>query len=200
MLKVGLTGGIGAGKSTVGRMFGELGCRVIDSDLITRRLFEAGDPVNRAVAATFGPSVVAFDGSIDRRVLGELVFKSPELRQQLNDLVHPAINQRQADWLARIAGEDPHSIGIVEAALIIEVGTYKNYDKIIVVKCAPDVQRKRLRDRTGLTPQQIESRIASQMPLEEKLKVADFVIDNSDDPGTTRQQVQEVYRQLRPLA
>jgi dephospho-CoA kinase len=200
MLKVGLTGGIGAGKSTVGRMFGELGCRVIDSDLITRKLFAAGDPVNQAVAAAFGPSVVAFDGSIDRRVLGELVFKNPELRQQLNSLVHPAINQRQADWLAKIAAEDPHSIGIVEAALIIEVGNHKNYDKIIVVKCAPDVQRKRLRERSGLTPQQIESRIASQMPLEEKLKVADFVIDNSADPGTTRQQVQEVYRQLRPLA
>ena len=116
MLKVGLTGGIAAGKSTVGRMFGELGCRVIDSDLITRKLFAAGDPVNQAVAATFGPSVVAFDGSIDRRVLGELVFKNPELRQQLNNLVHPAINQRQADWLAKIAAEDPHSIGIADIA------------------------------------------------------------------------------------
>lgn len=200
MLKVGLTGGIGAGKSAVGRMFGELGCRVIDSDLITRKLFASGDPVNQAVAAAFGPSVVAFDGAIDRRVLGELVFNKPELRLQLNNLVHPAIKQRQADWLARLAAEDPHTIGIVEAALMIEVGTYKDYDKVIVVKCSPDVQRKRLRERSGLTPQQIESRIASQMPLQEKVKVADFVIDNSEDPGTTRQQVQEVYRQLRPLA
>ena len=200
MLKVGLTGGIAAGKSTVGRMFGELGCRVIDSDLITRKLFAPGDPVNQAVATAFGPSVVAFDGAIDRRVLGELVFNKPELRQQLNSLVHPAIKQRQADWLTKLAAEDPHSIGIVEAALMVEVGTYKEYDKLIVVKCSPDVQRKRLRERSGLTPEQIESRIASQMPIEEKTKVADFVIDNSADPGTTRQQVQEVYRQLRPLA
>lgn len=200
MLKVGLTGGIASGKSTVGRMFGELGCRVIDSDLITRKLFEPGDPVNQAVAAAFGPSVVASNGSIDRRVLGELVFNKPELRQQLNDLVHPAIKQRQADWLARLNAEDSHAIGIVEAALMIEVGTYKEYDKLIVVKCSPDVQRKRLRERSGLSPQQIESRIASQMPMEEKIKVADFVIDNSGDPGTTRQQVQEVYRQLRALA
>jgi dephospho-CoA kinase len=200
MLKVGLTGGIASGKTTVGRMFGELGCRVIDSDLITRKLFEPGDPVNHAVAAAFGPSVVASNGSIDRRVLGELVFNKPELRQQLNDLVHPAIKQRQADWLARLQAEDSHAIGIVEAALMIEVGTYKEYDKLIVVKCSLDVQRKRLRERSGLSPQQIESRIASQMPMEEKIKVADFVIDNSGDPGTTRQQVQEVYRQLRALA
>jgi dephospho-CoA kinase len=200
MLRVGLTGGIASGKSTVGRMFGELGCRVIDSDLITRRLFEPGDPVNKAVAAVFGPSVVGFDGSIDRRTLGELVFKNPELRQQLNNIVHPAIKERQAEWLAKLAAEDPHSIGIVEAALIIEVGNHKNYDKIIVVSCTPEVQRKRLRERSGLTPEQIESRIASQMPLEEKMKVADFVIDNSEDPGTTRRQVQDVYRLLRPLA
>ena len=200
MLKVGLTGGIASGKSTVGRMFGELGCRVIDSDLITRKLFEVGDPVNAGVAAAFGSSVVVSDGGIDRRILGELIFKNPELRQKLNSLVHPAIKKRQADWLARLAVEDSHSIGIVEAALMIEVGTYKDYDKVIVVKCSPDVQRKRLRERSGLTPEQIESRIASQMPIEEKLKVADFVIDNSADPGTTRQQVQEVYRQLRPLA
>jgi dephospho-CoA kinase len=200
MLKVGLTGGIASGKSTVGRMFGELGCRVIDSDLITRRLFEPGHPVNHAVAAAFGPSVVASDGSIDRRVLGEVVFRNPELRQQLNNLVHPAINQRQGEWLEKLAAEDPHSIGIVEAALIIEVGNHKNYDKIIVVSCTPEVQRKRLRERSGLTPEQIESRISSQMPLEEKMKVADFVIDNSEDPGTTRRQVQDVYRQLRPLA
>jgi dephospho-CoA kinase len=200
MLKVGLTGGIASGKTTVGRMFGELGCRVIDSDLITRKLFQPGDPVNRAVAATFGPSVVAFDGSIDRRVLGELVFNKPELRQQLNDLVHPAIKQRQADWLARLQAEDSHAIGIVEAALMIEVGTYKEYDKLVVVKCSLEVQRKRLRERSGLSPQQIESRIASQMPMEEKIKVADFVIDNSGDPGTTRQQVQEAYRLLRALA
>jgi dephospho-CoA kinase len=200
MLKVGLTGGIASGKTTVGRMFGELGCRVIDSDLITRKLFEPGDPVNLAVAAAFGPSVVASNGSIDRRVLGELAFNKPELRQQLNDLVHPAIKQRQADWLTRLQAEDSHAIGIVEAALMIEVGTYKEYDKVIVVKCSLDVQRKRLRERSGLSPQQIESRIASQMPMEEKIKVADFVIDNSGDPGTTRQQVQEVYRQLRALA
>jgi len=200
MLRVGLTGGIASGKSTVGRMLGELGCRVIDSDRITRQLFEAGSPVNAAVAEAFGPRVVASDGTIDRKILGELVFENTELRQKLNSIVHPAINQRQSEFLAHAAAEDSHAIGIVEAALIVEVGTYKNYDKVIVVTCSPKIQRERLRERSGLTPQQIETRIASQMPLEEKIKVADFVIDNSGDIGKTRQQVEEVYRQLRAIA
>jgi len=200
MLRVGLTGGIASGKSTVGRMLGELGCRVIDSDRITRQLFEAGSAVNTAVAEAFGPRVVASDGSIDRKILGELVFENTELRQKLNSIVHPAINQRQSEFLAQAAAEDSHAIGIVEAALIVEVGTYKNYDKVIVVTCSPKIQRERLRERSGLTPQQIETRIASQMPLEEKIKVADFVIDNSGDIGKTRQQVDEVYRQLRAIA
>jgi len=200
MLRVGLTGGIASGKSTVGRMLGELGCRVIDSDRITRQLFEAGSPVNAAVAEAFGPRVVASDGSIDRKILGELVFENTELRQKLNSIVHPAINQRQSEFLAQAAAEDSHAIGIVEAALIVEVGTYKNYDKVIVVTCSPKIQRERLRERSGLTPQQIETRIASQMPLEEKIKVADFVIDNSGDIGKTRQQVEEVYLQLRAIA
>ena len=200
MLRVGLTGGMASGKSTVGRMLGELGCRVIDSDRITRQLFEAGSPVNAAVAEAFGPRVVASDGTIDRKILGELVFENTELRQKLNSIVHPAINQRQSEFLAQAAAEDSHAIGIVEAALIVEVGTYKNYDKVIVVTCSPKIQRERLRERSGLTPQQIETRIASQIPLEEKIKVADFVIDNSGDIGKTRQQVEEVYRQLRAIA
>jgi dephospho-CoA kinase len=200
MLRIGLTGGIASGKSTVGRMFRELGCKVIDSDRITRQLFAVGNPVNAVVAEAFGPRVVASDGSIDRKILGELVFENADLRQKLNSIVHPAINQRQAEFLAQAAVEDSHAIGIVEAALIVEVGTYKNYDKIIVVTCPPKIQRERLRDRSGLTSEQIETRIASQMPLEEKIKVADFVIDNSGDIGRTRQKVDEVYRQLRAIA
>jgi dephospho-CoA kinase len=200
MLTVGLTGGIASGKTAVGRMLSALGCRVIESDAITRRLFEPGDSVNRAVAEAFGPGVVAPDGSIDRQILGELVFNNSELRQKLNSLVHPAIKERQAEFLAAVAAEDSRAIGIVEAALMIEVGTYKNYDKVIVVKCSPEVQRRRLRERSQLTDEQIEARIGSQMPMEEKVKYADFVIDNSGDLGSTRQQVQDVYRKLRALA
>jgi len=200
MLRVGLTGGIGTGKSRVGRMFSELGCRVIESDLLTRRLFAPGDPVTRAVVEAFGLRVLANDGSINREVLGEIVFKNAELRQKLNSLVHPAIKQRQSDFLNAVASEDPHGIGIVEAALMIEVGTYKDYDKIVVVKCSPEVQRRRIKERSALSDAQIDQRIASQMPMDEKVKFADFVIDNSGDIGNTRRQVEEVHRQLRAIA
>ena len=200
MLKVGLTGGIASGKSTVARMFEELGCRVLDADSITRELFQAGNVVNRAVAAAFGAQVLASDGSIDRTVLGEMVFNNTALRQKLNSLVHPAIKQRQTEFLAQIETEDPHAIGIVEAALMIEVGTYRDYDKLIVVTCSPEVQRERLRERSRLTAEQIESRIASQMPMEDKVKFADFVIENSGDLRATRRQVEAVCGKLRAMA
>jgi len=200
MLKVGLTGGIGTGKSRVGRMFSELGCRVIESDLLTRRLFTPGDPVNKAVAEAFGPRVVASDGSINREVLGEIIFKNAELRQKLNSLVHPAIKQRQLDFLNSVGAEDPHGIGIVEAALMIEVGTYKDYDKVVVVKCSPEVQRRRIKERSPLSDAQIDARIASQMPMDEKVKYADYVVDNSGDIGSTRRQVEDIHRQMRAIA
>ena len=196
MLRVGLTGGIASGKSTVSAMFKELGCHVLDSDAITRELFEPGTSVNAAVAHRFGPRVVAADGSINRKVLGELVFGDPELRLALNSLVHPAIKQRQSEFLNRLEASDPRAIGIVEAALMVEVGTYSDYDRLIVVTCSPAVQRERLRARSALTNEQIESRIASQMPMEEKVKVADFVIDNSGDIEDTRRQVKKIQSQL----
>jgi dephospho-CoA kinase len=196
MLKVGLTGGIASGKSTVGRMFADLGCRLIDSDLITRELFAAGGAVNEAVTAQFGPRVLAPDGSINRSVLAEIVFNNDELRAKLNHIVHPAIKRRQQEFLAAVNAEDPHAIGIVEAALIIETGNHVHYDRIVVVTCSPEVQRRRLRERSSLTDEQIEARIASQMPIEEKIRKADYVIDNSGDLVWTREQVIEVHRKL----
>jgi dephospho-CoA kinase len=197
MLKVGLTGGIASGKSTVSAMFKELGCSVLDSDAITHELFQPGNAVNAAVAKAFGSGVVATDGSINRKVLGEIVFKDPELRQKLNSLVHPAIKARQAEFLATAGARDPHAIGIVEAALMVEAGTYADYDKLIVVTCRPEIQRERLRQRSGLSGEQIESRIASQMPMEEKIKFADFVIDNSEDAEATRRQVADIYDAMK---
>jgi len=197
MLRVGLTGGIATGKSTVGAMFVELGCHLIESDQITHQLFEPGQAVHAAVVQQFGKRILAGDGTIDRRILGDIVFKDPQARAKLNSLVHPAIIQRQQEWLKEMDAQDPGGIAIVDAALMIEVGTYKNYDKVIVVTGSPEIQRERLRARSALSEEQIESRIRSQMPTEEKLKYADFVIDNSGSIGSTRAQVERVYRQLR---
>ena len=200
MLRVGLTGGIATGKTAVGRMFVALRCHLLESDSITRDLFKPGQPVNAAVAAAFGPSVVASDGSINRTALGESVFNNEPMRHRLHGIVHPAIMERQKEFLESVAAKDPAGIGIVEAALMVEVGTYANYDKLIVVTCSPEVQRRRLRERSSLTTKQIESRIASQMPHEEKAKFADFIIENSGDLEHTRQQVEEIHRELRALA
>ena len=198
MIRVGLTGAIGTGKSTVGAMFVELGCHLIDSDQITHQLFQPGQAVYTAVVEQFGRRILAPDGTIDRRILGDIVFKEdPRARAKLNSLVHPAVIQRQQDWLKEVQAQDPHGIAIVDAALMIEAGTYKNYDKIIVVICSPEIQKDRLRLRSSLSEEQIEARIRSQMPMEEQVKYADFVIDNSGPLEMTRQKVVQAYRQLR---
>ena len=200
MLRVGLTGGIATGKTTVGLMFVELGCHLIDSDQITHQLFEPGQEVHDAVAKAFGPKVVAFDGTIDRKILGDIVFKDPEAREKLNSLVHPAVIRRQQEFLSEVAKKDPQGIGIVSAALMVEIGTYKNYDKVIVVSCSPDEQRRRLKMRLGLSDEQIEDRIRAQMPMEEKVKYGDYVIDTSGNLAHTRRQVAQVNSKLRESA
>jgi dephospho-CoA kinase len=199
MLRVGLTGGIATGKSTIGAMFVELGCHLIDSDQITHRLFEPGQSVYAAVVKEFGTRILTPDGTIDRRMLGDIVFReNPQARERLNALVHPAVIERQQHWLEEIESQDAHAIAIVDAALMIEVGTYKNYDKVIVVSCRPEIQKQRLRARLpALSNDEIEARIRSQMPMEEKVRFADFVIDTSGSLEASREQVSEVYRALR---
>jgi dephospho-CoA kinase len=196
MLRVGLTGGIAAGKSTVGAMFVQLGCHLIDSDQITHQLLSPGQAVHAAVVREFGERILAADGTIDRRTLGDIVFKNPQARETLNHLVHPAVIARQQEWLREVESQDPSGIGIVDAALMIEVGTYKNYDKVVVVTCTPDIQRQRLKAKTGLADEQIQARINAQMPMEQKAKFGDFVIDNSGSLDNTRAQVEFVYLQL----
>jgi dephospho-CoA kinase len=200
MLRVGLTGGIASGKSVVGHMFADLGCHLTDADRIVHELLEPGQNVHRAVVEAFGKHILRPDGTIDRKILGEIVFRDDEARQILNGIVHPVTIQRQKEWLDQLEAADPGAIGIVEAALMVEVGTYRNYDKLIVVVCSPDEQRRRLRARSNLSEEQISARIASQMPLDEKAKYADFVIDSSGELDATRRQVEEVNSKLRELA
>src|SRR5205085_11545337 len=126
--------------------------------------------------------------------------EEPPSRERLNHLIHPAIVHRQQDWLTEMESADPNGIAIVDATLMIEIGTYKNYDQIIVVTCRPDIQKQRLMARSGLSEDQIEARIQSQMPLEEKVKFANFVVENSGDLAGTRRQVEEINSKLRELA
>jgi dephospho-CoA kinase len=197
MLRVGLTGSIAVGKSFVSSVFAELGCRVLDADLTAREVVMPGADGLAAVVRDFGTEILAADGTLDRARLGALVFADEERRLRLNQLLHPFIIARQDEILREWEVEDPKGIGIVDAALMIESGGYKRFDKLIVVHCRPEVQLERLMLRSNLTLAEAQQRIASQMPQEEKQRYADYLIDTSDGFEPTRERTIQVYEELR---
>ena len=199
MLRVGLTGSIAVGKSFVASVFVELGCHVLDADLTAREVVLLGAPGLRAIVETFGEEVLNPDGTLDRKQLAAVVFADEEKRQRLNNILHPFIIARQDEILREWEVEDPKGIGIVDAALMIESGGYKRFDKLIVVHCRPEVQLERLMLRDSLPRNEAERRINSQMPQEEKQKFADYLIDTSDGFELTREQTVKVYKRLMTL-
>ena len=199
MLRVGLTGGIACGKSTVAALMKELDCRVLEADRLAHHLMEPGQPAYREILRDFGEQVLNADGRIDRRVLGEIVFRDLNQLKRLNEIVHPRVIQEQDRQLATWEREGSVRVAVVEAALLIEAGYHEHVDRLVVVWCRPEQQRERLQGR-GLTPEQIAQRIAAQMPLEEKRQLADDEIDCSGTLEATRQQVEELVRRLKQLA
>lgn len=197
MLRVGLTGSIAAGKSFVTSVFAELGCRVLDADQTAREVVMPGAAGLEAVVQSFGRDVLAPDGTLDRARMASIVFAEEEKRLRLNHILHPFIIARQDEILRGWEREDPNGIAIVDAALMIESGGYKRFDKLIVVHCRPEVQLERLMLRDKLTLAEAQRRIASQMPQEEKQRYADFLIDTSDGFEPTRERTAEVYKELR---
>jgi dephospho-CoA kinase len=200
MLRVGLTGSIAVGKSFVASVFIDLGCHVLDADATAREVVLPGSPGLEAVVNAFGKEVLNADGTLNRQQLGALVFADEAKRQQLNHLLHPFIIARQDEILREWEIKDPDGIGIVDAALMIESGGYKRFDKLIVVHCRPEVQLERLMLRNALTREAAQQRIDSQMPQEEKQKFADYLIDTSDGYELTRARTLDVYNELRRLA
>lgn len=196
MLRVGLTGSIGVGKSFVGSVFVELGCRLLDADATAREVVLPGTAGLAAVVKEFGPEVLQTDGTLDRKQLGAVVFGDEQKRRRLNAILHPRIIEKQDQILQHWESEEPNGIGIVDAALMIESGGYKRFDKLIVVHCRPEVQLERLMLRDGLSCDEAQKRIDSQMPQEEKQRYADYLIDTSDGFELTRQRTKAVYDQL----
>ncbi len=199
MLKIGLTGSIAVGKSYVCGIFRELGAFVLDADQTAREVVQTDTKGLQMIVENFGSEILQSNGELDRIKLGAIVFADEAKRQLLNSIVHPLVIEKQDEWLRKIESEKPDAICIIDAALMIESGGYKRFDKLIVVWCDSVIQLKRLMLRNNLSAEDAAKRINSQMPQEEKKKYADFLIDTSDGFDAAKQQTFEIYKQLTLL-
>lgn len=200
MLRIGLTGSIAVGKSFVCDVFRELGCHVLDADQTARDVVKPGTVGLTKIVESFGDEVLQPNGELDRSNLGSIVFADEKKRELLNSIVHPLVIAEQNEWIEGLQKRDPDGIAIIDAALMIESGGYRRFDRLIVVWCEPAIQLARLMKRDGLGEAAARQRVSAQMPQDKKKKYADFLIDTSNSFEETRLQVEAVYGQLRSLA
>ena len=212
MLRVGLTGGIACGKTVVGEMFAARGAHFIQADRIAHELMQPGGSVYNQVVLHFGREILQPDGRINRQKLAHAAFGQPTSGgsapltrvEELNRIVHPAVIAAQEEWMADIGRRDPHAITIVEAALILEAGVGHCFDKLVVVTCTRQARLQRFAQRLHLDAeaarQEMDRRMAAQMPDEEKVGRADYVIDNSGSLADTERQVDKIMQELRKQA
>ena len=193
MRRIGITGNIGCGKSTAAAILAGFGAHVIDADAVVHRLLDPGSSVYDRVIEAFGQSVTHSDGRINRRALGDVVFADPDKRALLNSLIHPEVLRVILRRIDDLEKEDPDGVAVVDAALLVETGLHEDFETLIVVTCPPEIQVERIMRRDGLGPSEAQSRMAAQMPAEEKAKVADYRIDNSGSKDDTRGQLRRIY-------
>lgn len=197
MILVGLTGGIASGKSTASSIFKELGAYIIDADILAREIVEPLKPAWKDVVKNFGKGILNKDNSINRKKLAEIVFNNKKKREMLNAIVHPRVLKRAKEIEREIAKKDPEAVIIFDAALLIESGAYKKMDKNIVVYADEDVQIKRLMKRDGLTKDEAIKRIKAQMPLRQKVRFADYIIDGNKILNMVKKQIKTALKRLR---
>jgi dephospho-CoA kinase len=196
---VGLTGGIGSGKSTVARMLAERGAAVVDADALAREVVAPGEPALEAIRQRFGDGVIAPDGTLDRKALGAIVFADGDARRDLEAITHPRIAERAQERLEahRKAGA---KVVVYEAALIVEKRLYTWMDGLIVVAASPETQIRRVMDRDGVSESEARRRLDAQLPLSEKVAVADWVVDNDGPLEETAREVDRIWETLRNAA
>ena len=199
MLKVGLTGGLACGKSFVGEVLRGYGCLLIQADELGHEVLAPGGEAYDGVVREFGSEVLDAGGRIDRRALAAQVFGAPARLAALNRLVHPPVFRREDELMAEFAAREPHGIAVVEAAILIETGSYRRYDRVLLVTCREDQQVERALRRDGASESDVRARLSRQMPLEEKRKYADFVIDTSGEKEETVRQTSAVFQELRRI-
>ena len=200
MLTVGLTGGIGSGKSEVSRRLRELGAVLIDADAVAREVVEPGTPGLAAVVAEFGEAILRPDGTLDREGLGRIVFGDPDKLARLNAIVHPLVGERIAAQMAEVEREHPDGVVVYDVPLLVENNLAGGYDVVLVVATSPETQLRRLVEQRGMTAEDAKARIAAQAPLEDKLAVADIVIDNDGTLSELDARVKQVWADLRARA
>jgi dephospho-CoA kinase len=200
MLRIGLTGGLASGKSFVGQALADLGCHLIRADELGHEALLPGGEAYEAVVRNFGPGILDESGRIDRRRLGQEVFGDPSRLALLNRLVHPAVIRREEELIAQAEAADPRGIAVVEAAILVETGSYRRFDRLVLVVCAEEQQIERAMKRDGVSREEVLARLRQQMPLNEKRKFADYVIDTSGEKEDTLRQAREVYESLRRIA
>jgi len=200
MLKVGLTGGLASGKTLVANALAELGCHLLHADAVGHEVLLPGGEAYGPAVEAFGAGILSKDGTIDRRALASHVFSDPALLEKLNSIVHPAVFRREEEFFDGVASTRPHGIAVVEAAILVETGSYRKFDRLVVTICDRETQIERAMKRDGLTRAEVEARLNRQLPAEELRRVADYVIDTSGSKENTTAQVHELYRALRSLS
>jgi len=195
-LRVGLTGGLASGKTHVAHLLAGLGCKVLSADELGHQVLLPGAEAYDDVIREFGTGILEPEGSISRRRLAAEVFDRPDRLKALNALVHPPVIRREEAWLASL---DPGDMAVVEAAILIETGSYRRFDRLLLTVCPPEVQIRRHMERSGESEGEARARLASQMPLDEKRRFAHFLIDTSGSRDETGRQVRDVYQQLQQV-
>lgn len=196
-LRVGLTGGLATGKTHVARTLESLGCRVLSADELGHAVLLPGGEAYDDVVREFGPGILSPEGGVDRRRLAAEVFEHPERLETLNSLVHPHVIRREEAWLEQL---EPEAIAVLEAAILIETGSHRRFDRLILTVCPEQMQIARHMARSGESEAETRARLARQMPLEEKHRFADYVIDTSGSRQDTGLQVRGVFQQLQQVA
>jgi dephospho-CoA kinase len=196
-VRVGLTGGIASGKSTVSAILSELGAVVIDADAIAREVVARGTPGLEAVVAAFGPELLTPEGDLDRPAMGALVFADPESRKRLEAIIHPLVHRRSAELEAEASD---HAVVVHDIPLLAEVGRAGSFDAVVVVDAPTELQVSRMVEDRGWTREEAESRIAAQASREDRLAIATYVVDNTGTLAELRERVEQVYAELAARA
>jgi dephospho-CoA kinase len=199
MLIVGLTGGVASGKTTVSRVLKKEGAYIIDADQMARELVQPHTPAWKKLVTTFGKDILREDGSLHRKRLADKVFTNPRQRKLLNQILHPRMRKEMERRAKEIGQKDPEAVVVIDAPLLVELGDHRKMDKLIVVTSTQKQQIERLKERDGISTEEALRIFSSQMPMEDKVKLADFVIRNEGSLQETKKKTREVYKELKKV-